>query len=169
MIGDCDERPVRQLSYFCQTIFLYFETNVLRSKSEGMGLYGTCNEKTRVNKMSDDGTKVTIRMGPEEIQAMEDFMADHDIGNRSDFIRDAISGYIASKKAGVSVTADSGIFVRFSDLQLNALENLVQSGVCFDEEEFIRRCVLEKIVPRTVEEEAFDNAFRAAQRNAVLK
>ena len=120
-------------------------------------------------KMSDEGTKVTIRMGPEEIQAMEDFMADYDIGNRSDFIREAISGYIASKKAGVQVTAESGIFVRFSDLQLNALENLVASGISYDEEEFIRRCVMEKILPKTVEEEAFENAFRTAQRNAALK
>ena len=120
-------------------------------------------------KMSDEGTKVTIRMGPEEIQAMEDFMADNDIGNRSDFIRAAITGYIASQKAGVQVTSDSGIFVRFSDLQLDALGNLVKSGICFDEEEFVRKCVLDRILPKTVEEEAFDNAFRTAQRNAALK
>ena len=120
-------------------------------------------------EMSDEGTKVTIRMGPEEIQAMEDFMAENDIGNRSDFIRAAITGYIDSQKEDVTVVSDSGIFVRFSDLQLNALENLVQSGICFDEEEFVRKCVLDRILPKEVEEEAFNNAFRAAQRNAALK
>ena len=135
-----------------------------------MGLYGTCSTKpTRMIEMSDEGTKVTIRMGPEEIQAMEDFMAENDIGNRSDFIRAAITGYIDSQKEDVTVVSDSGIFVRFSDLQLNALENLVQSGICFDEEEFVRKCVLDRILPKEVEEEAFNNAFRAAQRNAALK
>ncbi len=119
--------------------------------------------------MTDDGTKVTIRMGPEEIQAMEDFMAENDIGNRSDFIRDAIRGYISSQKSGTSNVSDGGIFVRFSDLHMDALSGLVQRGICLDEEEFVRRCVLEKIVSRTVEEEAFNDSFRVAQRNAALK
>ena len=123
----------------------------------------------RMIKMSDDGTKITIRMGPEEIQAMEDFMADHDIGNRSDFIRAAITGYIASQKAGVSVTSDSGIFVRFSDIQLDAMNTLVESGMCIDPEEFVRHCVMDKLLPKSVEEEALENAFRVAQRNAALK
>ncbi|MBQ8178965.1 MAG: hypothetical protein IJ026_00765 [Candidatus Methanomethylophilaceae archaeon] len=119
--------------------------------------------------MADDGTKVTIRMGPEEIQAMEDFMGDHNFGSRSDFIREAISTYIESKRNGAGKMEDGGIFVRFSDLQMDALGNLVKSGLCLDEEEFVRRCVLERIITKTIEEEAFENAFRAAQRNAVLK
>ena len=131
-----------------------------------MGLYG--NLHGRMN-MSDDGTKVTIRMGPEEIQAMEDFMAENDIGNRSDFIRAAIMGYIASQKTNIPGSENGGIFVRFSDLHMDALGNLVKSGMCLDAEEFIRRCVLEKIVPKNVEEEAFENAFRLAQQSAALK
>lgn len=121
-------------------------------------------------KMPEDGTKVTLRMGPEEIQMMEDFMDEHDIGNRSDFIRDAIRGYIATQRCGAAGCAPgSGIFVRFSDLQMDALQGLVQRGICLDEEEFVRRCVLEKIVPASVEEEAYADSFRTAQRNAALK
>ncbi len=119
--------------------------------------------------MTDEGTKVTLRMGPEEIQMMEDFMDEHDIGNRSDFIRDAIRGYIASQNAPGHVAQEGGIFVRFSDLHMDALAGLVQRGICLDEEEFVRRCVLEKIVSKTVEEEAFNDSFRTAQRNAALK
>lgn len=119
--------------------------------------------------MTDEGTKVTIRMGPEEIQMMEDFMSEHDIGNRSDFIRDAIRGYVASQRNGGSTQAEGGIFVRFSDLHMDALSGLVQRGICYDEEEFVRRCVLEKIISKTVEEEAFNDSFRLAQRNAALK
>jgi Arc/MetJ-type ribon-helix-helix transcriptional regulator len=119
--------------------------------------------------MSDDGTKITIRMGPEEIQSMEDFMADHDIGNRSDFIRDAIKGYMASVKAGQPQSAEGGIFVRLSDVQLETLDALVQTGIAVSGEEFIRKCLLEKIIPKSVEDESIENAFRAAQMKAAYK
>ncbi len=120
-------------------------------------------------KMSDDGTKITIRMGPEEIQMMEDFMADHDIGNRSDFIRDAIKGYIASIRAGQPQIEEGGIFVRLSDIQMDALDGLVRTGITVSGEEFIRKCLIEKIVPKNVEDESIENAFRAAQMKAVYK
>jgi Arc/MetJ-type ribon-helix-helix transcriptional regulator len=119
--------------------------------------------------MSDDGTRITIRMGLEEIQMMEDFMSDHEIENRSDFVRDAVRAYIDLVRSGRPVQQESGIFVRFSELQLSALSGLVSLGVSLDEEEFVRKCVLDKILPKAVEEEAYENAFRAAQRNAALK
>ncbi len=119
--------------------------------------------------MSDEGTKITIRMGPEEIQEMEDFMADHDIGNRSDFIRDAIKGYIASLRSDKPANAEGGIFVRLNDVQLDTLEGLVETGIALSSEEFIRKCVLDKIIPETVEQDAIENAFRAAQMKAALK
>ncbi len=140
---------------------------VIIAVKEGMGLYGNCNRRT--DRMSDEGTKITIRMGPEEIQMMEDFMGDHDIGNRSDFIRDAIKGYIASMKAGQPMTAEGGIFVRLSDVQLETLNGLVQTGLAVSGEEYIRKCLLDKIVPKSVEDETIENAFRAAQMKAAYK
>lgn len=120
--------------------------------------------------MAEDGTKVTLRMGPEEIQMMEDFMDEHDIGNRSDFIRDAIRGYIASQRAGnPDCASEGGIFVRLSELQMDALQGIVQRGISLSEEEFVRKCVLDKIVPATIAEEACADSFRTAQRNAALK
>ena len=120
-------------------------------------------------EMSDEGTKITIRMGSEEIQMMEDFMSDHDIGNRSDFIRDAIKGYIASTKAGQPMNAEGGIFVRLNDVQMDTLEALVQTGIAVSAEEYIRKCVLDKIIPKNIEDDAIENAFRAAQMKAALK
>jgi len=119
--------------------------------------------------MTDEGTKITIRMGSEEIQTMEDFMADHDIGNRSDFIRDAIKGYIASLKAGQPMGAEGGIFVRLNDVQLETLDALVQTGIAVSGEEYIRKCLLEKIIPKNIEDESIENAFRAAQMKAAYK
>ena len=103
--------------------------------------------------MTDDGIKITLRMGTEELQALEDFMGERDLENKS---------------AG-QVPSEGGIFVRLSDLHMDALNQLVQRGICLNEEEFIRRCVLEKIVPKTIEEEALSDSFRTAQRNAALK
>lgn len=120
--------------------------------------------------MTEEGTKITLRMGPEVIQLMEDFMDEHDIGNRSDFIRDAIKGYISSQRKGESPgVSEGGIFVRFSDLQMDALHGLVQLGICLNEEEFVRKCVLDRIVPASIEEEAYMDSYRTAQRNAALK
>lgn len=133
-----------------------------------MGLYYTAKKKERM-KMSDDGTKITIRMGPEEIQLMEDFMADHDIGNRSDFIRDAIKGYVESMRADVPEKAEGGIFVRLSEIQMDTLKSLVATGIATSEEEFVRKCLLDKIVTKDVETEAIENAIRAAQMKAALK
>ena len=89
-------------------------------------------------EMTDDGIKITLRMGTEELQALEDFMGERDLENKS-------------------------------VIHLDALNQLVQRGMCLNEEEFIRRCVLDKIVPKTVEEEAIEDSFRTAQRNAALK
>ena len=101
-------------------------------------------------EMTDDGIKITLRMGTEELQALEDFMGERDLENKS-------------------MPSEGGIFVRLSDIHLDALNQLVQRGMCLNEEEFIRRCVLDKIVPKTVEEEAIEDSFRTAQRNAALK
>ena len=33
--------------------------------------------------MTDDGIKITLRMGTEELQALEDFMGERDLENKS--------------------------------------------------------------------------------------
>ncbi len=122
--------------------------------------------------MADDGTKITLRVGPEEIQMMEDYMSDHGIGNRSDFVRDAIRGYIQYKKTesmSTGVPMEGGIFVRFNDLQLQALKHLTQLGICLTEEEFVRRTVLDVMITDEKKAEAIKNAFETAQMSAELK
>lgn len=114
--------------------------------------------------MSDEGTKVTIRMGADEIQKVEDFMADFDIGNRSDFIRDAISGYIALKRGYVpDAGSESGLFVRFSEVQLATLGMLKEDGICLSEEEFVRKCVLDRLITEESEKDSVQRSLKAAQ------
>ncbi len=120
--------------------------------------------------MTDEGTKVTIRMGSDVIDLMEHFMGEHDIGNRSDFIRDAIKGYIAAQNSGgTQEGTESGIFVRFSETHLDAIQGLVDLGICLNAEEYVRSCVLEQIVTPEIRQEAINNAMRNAQKNAALK
>ena len=95
--------------------------------------------------MTDDGIKITLRMGTEE-RYMETY--------------DSPAGQVSS---------ESGIFVRFSELHMDALSQIVQRGISLNEEEFVRKCVLDRIVPKTIEEDALSESFRTAQRNAALK
>lgn len=120
--------------------------------------------------MTDDGFKITLRMGTDEAQALEDFMGERGIENKSVFIRDAIGWYMEHYDAPEGpYHPEGGVFVRFSDLHMDALEQLVQRGICLNEEEFIRKCVLDKIVPKTIEDEVCAESFKAAQQNAALK
>ncbi len=121
--------------------------------------------------MADESTKITIRMGSEEVQRMEDFMADSGIGNRSDFVREAIDHYITSKEAGAGGSgSDEGIFVRLSDMQLGILRGIERDGTCsISAEEFARRCILDAIIPKEVKDDAILRAVKAAQLASQLK
>lgn len=121
--------------------------------------------------MAEEGTKITIRMGAADIQRMEDYMADREIGNRSDFIRDAIAGYIEAQNSGVSGTGtEGGIFVRLSDVQLGILKGIEEDGTCsVSAEEFARKCILDVIVPADVRQDVVARAVKAAQTAARLK
>lgn len=120
--------------------------------------------------MTDDGIKITLRMGTEELQALEDFMGERDLENKSVFIREAIKRYMETYDSPAGqMPSEGGIFVRFSELHMDALSQIVQRGISLNEEEFVRKCVLDRIVPKTIEEDALSESFRTAQRNAALK
>ncbi|MDR2846536.1 MAG: ribbon-helix-helix domain-containing protein [Candidatus Methanoplasma sp.] len=120
--------------------------------------------------MTDDGIKITIRMGSEELQLMENFMSEKDIDNRSDFVRDAIKRYIVSERNGASgAGAEGGLFVRLTEVQLGALDNLVEDGICLSAEEYARKCVVDKIMPVEAEKDAIARAFGASHRASQLK
>ena len=121
--------------------------------------------------MAEEGTKVTIRMGAKEIQQMEDFMADREIGNRSDFIRDAIVGYIESQKLAASGAGmEGGLFIHLSDVQMGILKGIEEDGTCsISAEEFARKCILDVIIPADVQQDVVARAVKAAQTAARLK
>ena len=119
--------------------------------------------------MGDKEITISIRMGTEDIQLMEDFMSEKEIDSRSRFVRDAIAGYISSQRAGTSSAGKSGVFVRFKEVQMEALRLMVEDGTAFDEEEYIRKCVLEKLVSPESEADSAGRAFKAAQMASKMK
>ena len=120
--------------------------------------------------MGEKEITISIRMGTEDIQMMEDFMLEKGIDSRSRFIRDAIAGYISSQKRGPGGAGNgSGVFVRFKEVQMEALRLMVEDGTAFDEEEYIRRCVLEKLVSPESEADSANRAFKAAQMASKMK
>lgn len=120
--------------------------------------------------MGEKEITISVRMGTEDVQMMEDFMTERGIDGRSHFIRDAIASYIDSQRSGRSgAETENGIFVRFREVQMDALRLMVEDGTCYNEEEYIRKCVLEKIVSPESEADSADRAFKAAQMASKMK
>lgn len=130
-----------------------------------MGLY-----RLRGDGMAEKETLISIRMGSEEIQRMEGLMFDLGIDSRSRFIRDAIDLYVASKgKANVNAE-ESGIFVRFKEIHMEAIRLMVEDGTAgLDEEDYVRRCTLTKLITPEAEADSADRAFKAAQLSSKMK
>ena len=107
--------------------------------------------------------KITIRVSPEELELIEDYIGDHGIENRSTFIREAVKGYIEAQSRKSEDGSQNGLYIRLNDTQMATLRHLVSLGICVSEEEFVRQTLLDRIVPNSAIDEAVENAFRLAQ------
>ena len=58
---------------------------------------------------------------------------------------------------------EDGIYVRLSEVLIQAMENLKKEGVIFDEESYIRQLVMSDLIPQESLENTKTNAFKAAQ------
>jgi len=109
----------------------------------------------------DNDERVTLRMGTEELQTLDSFLAKNPkLGTRSQFIRTAISEYI-DRDADVATRSDSdGIFTRFTESEMMAIKVIVEDkGMFISNEEFIRTAVHRMMARR---EETVENALSAA-------
>ena len=129
--------------------------------TEGVGS-NYCKE---VTDMVDEGTKITIRMSNADIQLMEDFMSDHDLENRSVFIRDAIREYIANNKAEAQ-SDDNSVTVRLNPVVLQTLENMRADGTIYDSESFIWELINTAVIPKEAIDDSRARAFKAAQQSS---
>ena len=118
-----------------------------------------------VTDMVDEGTKITIRMSNADIQLMEDFMSDHDLENRSVFIRDAIREYIANNKTEAQ-SDDNSVTVRLNPVVLQTLENMRADGTIYDSESVIRELSNTAVIPKEAIDDSRARAFKAAQQSS---
>lgn len=115
--------------------------------------------------MVDEGLKITIRMSEADIQLMEDFMSEHDLENRSDFVRDAIREYIASNRAE-SQSDNDAVVVHLNPVVLQTLDNMRADGTIFDAESFVRELINAAVIPKEALEDSRTRAFKAAQQSS---
>ena len=99
-----------------------------------MGLY----KAVKVEKMTDEKI-VSLRMGTEELQRMDDFLEGHpELGGRSLFIRTAIRQYI-DRDADVPVTSNKNtVEVRLSAAELETIDSMIDDGTYIDRADAIR-------------------------------
>jgi len=116
--------------------------------------------------------RITLRMGTEEVQAMDEYLDEHpELGNRSQFIRTAVREYV-NRDAGVARLSDrkgEGLFVRFTETELEAIDLLVEKGAFLDGEEFVRTAMRDAFSPRESREEAVRNAYAVAASEALKR
>jgi len=112
----------------------------------------------------DDGTKITIRVSNEDIQAMEDYMDAHSIDNRSDLIREMIRSYTSGKT--VAKDDDNTIVLHLSPVVMQTLANMKADGTIYDEESYIRQLVMTEVIPKVSMEDSKSRAFAAAQQSS---
>ncbi|MDR0335272.1 MAG: ribbon-helix-helix domain-containing protein [Methanomassiliicoccaceae archaeon] len=113
-----------------------------------------------------DDERITLRMGPSDVQVMDDYLEEHpELGTRSQFIRTALREYMKRDATCISVSdkKEAGLYVRFNPVELAALNVIKERGMCLNEEEFVRMCVTEKIIPKATPEE-FADIFKTAQQ-----
>ncbi len=118
--------------------------------------------------MTDELKLITLKMPADEVEALQRFLMDNDLDNRSEVIRRAITNYISGKGAAVTGEED-GIFVRLNPVLLLALDNMVRDGTIYDAESFIRTLVEKEIIPEDILADSKARAFHSAQtsfRNA---
>jgi len=121
--------------------------------------------------MGEKEETFSIRMGIEDFQTMEDFMAENGIKNRSRFIRDAIAAYICPEKQipGGGAGTENGLFIHLGEIQLNTLGYMVREGFADSKEELIKSWIRAKIIRPEDEADSAARSFTLARDNSRMR
>ena len=122
-----------------------------------MGLY----KAEKVEKMTDEKI-VSLRMGTEEVQKMDDFLEGHpELGGRSLFIRTAIRQYI-DRDADVQTSNKNEVTVRLSAAELETIDSMVDDGTYIDRADAIRNLMRSMMVNDAKIAELVQSKYEAA-------
>ena len=118
--------------------------------------------------MSEEPKLLTLKMPPEELDVLSKYLEDHDIDNRSEFIRRCIKKTIEGVKE-TGPEEDGILKLRMNPILLMTLDNMVKDGVIYDKESYVRSLVERDVIPAEVMDDSKVRAFKSAQsadRNA---
>ena len=111
--------------------------------------------------MTDDKI-VSLRMGNEDIQMMDDFLEGHpELGGRSLFIRTAIRQYI-DRDADVRTSSKNEVAVRLSAAELETIDSLIDDGTYIDRSDAIRSMMRSMMVNDVKISELIKSKYEAA-------
>ena len=110
----------------------------------------------------DEGKIISLRMGTEELQTMDDYLQQHpEMGGRSLFIRSAIRAYV-DRDADVAQTHKNEVAVRLANAEIDTIDSMVEDGSYIDRSDAIRSMIREKIVSTQLTTELAQSKFTAA-------
>jgi len=105
---------------------------------------------------------VSLRMGTEEVQKMDDFLEGHpELGGRSLFIRTAIRQYI-DRDADVQTSNKNEVTVRLSAAELETIDSMVDDGTYIDRADAIRNLMRSMMVNDAKIAELVQSKYEAA-------
>ena len=111
--------------------------------------------------MTDDKI-ISLRMGTEDIQAMDDFLEGHpELGGRSLFIRTAVRQYI-DRDADVQTSNRNEVAVRLSAAELETIDSMVDDGTYIDRSDAIRSMMRNVMVNEVKVSELIKSKYEAA-------
>jgi len=120
--------------------------------------------------MNDELKLITLKMPVGEIEALSQYLMEHDIDNRSEFIRRCIGKTIEETTTEGKTSEEDGILaVHLNPVLLMTLDNMVKDGVIYDKESYVRSLVEKDIIPADIMDDSKARSFRSAQssnRNA---
>ena len=113
--------------------------------------------------MTDDNKIVSLRMGEDEIQMMDEFLKGHpELGGRSLFIRTAIRQYI-DRDADVQRTSNKNeVAVRLSAVELETIDSMIDDGTYIDRADAIRNLMRSVMVDKAKVAELVQSKYEAA-------
>lgn len=117
----------------------------------------------------DNDERVTLRMDTGDLQELDDYLADHrELGNRSQFIRTAVREYI-NRDADVAAVSKDGLFIRFTESEMAAMDIIIKKGIFLDPQEFVRHVMRDKLCPQKTLDDSIASSFALSSSEAMMK
>jgi len=83
-----------------------------------------------LNENADENERISLRLGPEELRMIDDFLAEsNDFSNRSQLARAAIKSFIEKGNGGNEERLPNEVLVVLPPLVLETIKHLIEQGI----------------------------------------